>query len=179
MKLKEKHLVVQNVSPNLNAERLENTWDLNELGCDIVNDCENDDSSLLSIEQESATSEDDSEVDDTDENFFLMQHADFLNRLSNISFVPANKVSEINDNFITIASKSQKCRELKINKCLEKLTDLKESQKGEILKESVKDVYLDAQKALNTEFKRSKFIKENFKYIEPLKIVLNKARATS
>ena len=179
MKLKEKHLVVQNVSPNLNAERLENTWDLNELGCDIVNDCENDDSSLLSIEQESATSEDDSEVDDTDENFFLMQHADFLNRLSNISFVPANKVSEINDNFITIASKSQKCRELKINKCLEKLTDLKESQKGEILKESVKDVYLDAQKALNTEFKRSKFIKENFKYIEPLKIVLNKAEVAS
>ena len=108
-----------------------------------------------------------------------MQHADFLNRLSNISFVPANKVSEINDTFITIASKSQKCRELKINKCLEKLTDLKESQKGEILKESVKDVYLDAQKALNTEFKRSKFIKENFKYIEPLKIVLNKAEVAS
>ena len=120
---------------------------------------------------------DDSVISETnDDNFCLMQYADFLNRLSHFKFIPYKTVTDIANEYLANSLKSQEIREKKLRASLKQIPNITE----EIIENIVHDVigddeFLKAQKELNSEYKRVKFVKNNFKFIPPLEIILNKA----
>ena len=108
-------------------------------------------------------------------NYFVMQYADFLNRLTHFKFIPQKNVTEIANEFRLNSEKASEVREIKLRKALLKVPGILEEQINAIVQESVMDdEYLKAQAELNSEFKRKKYIQQNFKYINPVEIVLNK-----
>ena len=109
-----------------------------------------------------------------DEKYFKMQYADFLNRMSNYSYIPSVKVSEIANDFLQNSLKSQELRKNTLMKILDSIQGLSQSDRERILDVSISDdSYLNAQNELGSEFKRTKFIQENFDYVSPVQVVLN------
>ena len=169
-KLKSKHLVVpeHDIIDEIVDEDL-------PLG-DTDDYYEDNDASLLDVDSVHAPA-DQEEV--LEENFFQMQYADFLNKLCNFGFIPAKRVTEIAENYLQNALKSKDIREIKLRKSLNAILVLTESQKEKIVKDVIDDdEYLNAQKELCSEFKRTKFIQQNFKYVAPVQIILNSNEVT-
>lgn len=107
-------------------------------------------------------------------NFFMMQYADFLNRLTHMKFIPQSNVTDIANEYRLNSEKAVEVRENKLKVALSKVPGITEKQIDTILLESVlDDDYLKAQVELNTEFKRKRFIQENFKYVAPMELLLN------
>ena len=174
MKLKPKHLVEPNAVPVVAEDGGNNEHE--ETLPDDDDDLEelygHDDSSLLEVRQEINKSQ----LEEIDKKkFFKLQHADFLNRLSNFKFIPAKTVTQIADEYLETSRKSQSLREQKLRAALSCLPNLSEQQIEEVVGKTIhEDEYLQAQAELSTEFKRIKFISEHFKYIPPVGIILNK-----
>ena len=109
-------------------------------------------------------------------NHFLLSYADFLNRMCHLKYVSHSTMQIIAAEFLTQSLKSLEAREVKLRESLCNLQDLTEDQINEIVRNVLyEDEMMNAQKQLNTNYKRNKFIQENFKYVPPLEIVLNKA----
>ena len=166
--LKPEHIVersyrIQTIPPELIDSRIESTNDENI--CDLLY---NDDEVPTELQNN---------ANGDDENYFKMQYADFLNRMCNVSYVPAKKVTEIADSFLLTSLKSREIRRRKLLKALENVKGLSQSDIDRITEEGIEnDIYLNAQMELNTEFKRNKYIEDNFKYIPPVQITLNKSK---
>ena len=106
--------------------------------------------------------------------YCMMQYADFLNRLTHLKFIPQKTVTEIADEYRVNAMKARDMRERKLRDALHQITSITDGQVEEIVKKSiVEDDYLKAHIQLDTEYKRNKFIQENFKYVAPVEIVMN------
>lgn len=73
------------------------------------------DVSLLENQLDNETSEEDHKK------FFQLQHADFLNRLSNFKFIPANTVTQISEEYLQTSMKSKNLREKKLRAALSEL----------------------------------------------------------
>ena len=117
----------------------------------------------------------DAEVEDQS-NYFLMYYADFLNRMCHVKYVPHKTMQIIASEFLTQSLKSLKVREAKLRESLQNLSNVTTEQIDEIVRKVLfEDDMLNAQKELNTDYKSNKFIQDNFKYVPPLEIVLNKA----
>ena len=114
--------------------------------------------------------QDDAEV----ENFFLMSYADFLNRLINYKFIPVSTVREIAAEFFGQSLRSGQDREALLRRSLSQIPNMNPKLLEEILKENTKDPFLKAQEELSSEDKRNKFMEENFQYVKPREIILNK-----
>ena len=79
------------------------------------------------------------------------------------------------DENLKCSIKSKNVQEKKLRKVLSSQTELSKKSIDDIVGEVlVKDSFLSAQIELNTEFKREKFLMENFKYLHPEEIILNK-----
>ena len=133
----------------------------------------------LYTEEEMAMIDDEENDDDTDKekdtNYFMMQYADFLNRLSHFKFIPYKTVQEIANEFLENSLKSQKVREKKLRKSLNEIPTMTVAMIEKIVQDVVKDDdNIKAQKEFVSEYKRIRFIHENFKYVPPIEIVLNK-----
>jgi hypothetical protein len=61
-----------------------------------------------------------------------------------------------------------------LRKSLSRIPSLTTAQIEQIVLENSEDPFTRAQEELSSEFKRSKFMEENFKFVKPLEIVLNK-----
>ena len=173
IKLKSKHLVNIIEDSGLVQDSFHET--ANEVSEEEGNDAlyEENDISLFEVEGGNVATEVDEE-DTNKKKFFQLQHADFLNRLSNFKFIPAKTVTQIADEYLKNSLKSKNVRELKLRMVLRDL-NISEIQIEKIVHETITDdEYLQAQAELSTDFKRKKFIAENFKYIPPVEIVLNK-----
>ena len=119
--------------------------------------------------------ENDAEELEDDQSFFMMQYADFLNRMSHAKFIPHRTVQEISIEYLDKSLKSQEFRERKLRQSLKKVPDLSEDMIENIINEALgEDQFLKAQKELSSQYRRNKFIKENFNYVPPVEIVLNK-----
>ena len=109
-------------------------------------------------------------------NFFLMSYADFYNRMCHVKFVPHKTMQIIASEFLTQSLKSLEVRKVKLRESLHNIPNVTDDQIDEIVRKVlVEDDMLNAQIELNTDYKRSKFVQGNFKYVPPLEIVLNKA----
>ena len=113
--------------------------------------------------------------DDADQgDYFLMAYADFLNRMCHVKYVPHTTMQIIATEFLNHCTKSQKIKEIKLRESLTN-NHMTEEAIDEIIKNVLnEDDFMKAMKELNTDYKQEKFFKENFKYVEPLEIVLNK-----
>ena len=150
----------------------------NEVCCDATADADN--SPNLSVEDNDHYSEKEFSDPEADEKFFRMQFADFLNRMCNCYFIPAVKVTEIVDNFLQNSIKSREVRRSKLLKTLNSIVGLSQSDIERIVKNAIDDdYYLNAQIELSTEYKRNRYIEDNFKYVAPVQITLNKAEVCS
>ena len=113
-------------------------------------------------------------AEDLDEDYFLEYYSDFLNRLSNFKFIPNSSVQEIAEEYIMNTRKSLESRKSLLKKSLDGLTNISQEEKNRILSELEDDTFLSAQIKLGTEYKRSKFVKENPSFVEPEEIILNR-----
>jgi hypothetical protein len=115
------------------------------------------------------------EDDKEDIEHFMMQYADFFNRLSHFKHVAYTTVQEISREYMENYLKAKETREKKLKQSLKKVPNMTEEMIDQIVREVIdEDEFLKAQQNLNTEYKRTKFVKEHFKYIAPVEIVLNK-----
>ena len=84
----------------------------------------------------------------------------------------ANKIA---NDYLAQMRESLKSRELSLRGALSQLEAIPPSKIEEIVRSSLRDPFLNAQETLDTESKRKKFISENFKYIQPIEIILNES----
>ena len=72
------------------------------------------------------------------------------------------------------SKRSQEIRERKLRDSLTEIGEMSEDQINKIVKDvQDDDSFLKAQEALNTPYKRNKFIQERFQYVPPIEITLN------
>lgn len=168
--LKPVHLLVEVSEENEQgggdiAEVDDGIWDDASSDCEDgnVEDGNDEDENIESCQEESK-----------DDDYFLMAYADFINRLITYKFIPVTSVKAIATEFLNQSQRSCEGREAALRKSLSKIPSLTTAQIEQIVLENAEDPFLKAQEELSSEFKRNKFMEENFKFVKPLEIVLNK-----
>ena len=173
MKLNAVHKIDQG---NFDADESEveahNTFVMEEEGSSQDNDEENESESDHEENEEEVAMEESTEADDND--VFLMNYCDFLNRLSNFHFVPQSTIKIIAEEYIKSYSKSNKSKEKVLRKSLGKIPGISEADIKKVLDDvHGDDQFLEAQSKLDTEYKMKQFLKERFIHVSPVEIVLN------
>ena len=116
----------------------------------------------------------DGKATESDGDYFLYAYADFMNRMCHVNFIPHKTMQIIATEYLTQSSKSIEQRKVKLRESLERLAGITEDQIADIVNEVLADDgMLNAQKQLDTSYKRNRFIMDNFKYVAPREIILN------
>ena len=116
------------------------------------------------------------EPEDESDDYFMFYYADFLNRLAHFKFIPHSTCTEISDEYYRNSQHSQDIREKKLRQALGMVGNLSIDEVNKVVSDVVHDdFFLKAQKELNTEYKREKFVQEKFNYCSPMEILLNKS----
>ena len=112
--------------------------------------------------------------DEVHDDVFLMGYCDYLNRLTNVHFVPQSTVKIIVQENLLNYTESNKVKEKALLKSLRKLSGISESDINDVLEKfRQEDKFLEAQTKLSSEYMRKKFFQEKFVYVSPVEIVLN------
>ena len=102
-----------------------------------------------------------------------MSFCDFLNRLVNVHFVPQSTVRIICSEYLKQYRRSNDVKIRNLRKLLQK-SNIAEVEIEKIIASFEKeDEFEEAQNSLLSDHKRMEFIKENFKFVNPVEIVLN------
>lgn len=137
---------------------------------------ENDASPWDSDSDETLQSDDDDDnmVEDL-EDYYLEYYSNFLNKLAHINFVPHTTVQEITEENIASTKKSLERHELALRKSL--LNANVGSLDIETIIDDVygNDPFLKAQLELNTDYKRTNYIQKSACYVHPQEIILNRS----
>ena len=174
-KLKVQHLVNRNEDVHLNASNNipENADIESESGLTFDIDVYNDDEMS---ELETGTED----LGPEDGEYFLMAYADFFNRMTYINHIPESTVQKIVSEFSKQSLRYSSLREKSLRIALSKIPQVEKHQIEKVVSESIlKDPMVESLNELNTSYKRIKFIQENFKYVHPVEIVLNKEEVAS
>ena len=113
------------------------------------------------------------ELSEEKEHYYSLYYADFLNRLAHEQFIAYTSVQDIANEFLKTSLKSQEWRKNKLRKKISENL-LSPDMLEDILGVLDEDVVLKAQLALNSQYKRNKFIHENFNFTAPIEVLLNK-----
>ena len=174
IKLKKKHLVQPDLP--LTVADFDDEFNVNpaEVEREILVESYYDDLDHIFMDTPVNVEEDD--VDEIDEvDHFLKAYADFLNRMCSYKFVPYNTMQTIASEYLEHSLKSMKHRETLLRKSLKDVPNITEEKITEIVETVLhEDKFLKAQRDLDTDYKRRRFVKENFKYVSPIEYVLNK-----
>ena len=116
-----------------------------------------------------------SDVDkQTAEDYYMFYYADFLNRLTSFKYIPQTTVTDIAEEYLANTKKSLKQREILLRNSLKSIPNISQNDVEKIVLDVLgNDNFLKAQIALNSEYKRTKFVQENMNYVGPDEIVLN------
>ena len=128
-------------------------------------------------EEESADETGDNVEDDKVGIQYEMAYADFLNRMVTVRFIPVTTANEIAAEYLSQARLASKNREEQMRRSLSNKID-KDLIEG-VIRECQADPFLLAQEKLSSEVKRRNFVEENFKFVKPKEIVLNKTEMKS
>ena len=133
-----------------------------EMNDSVVSE-ENMDVMLPSEEYES-----EGNVDEENPEFFLMAYCDFMNRLSNFQLVQQSTIKIIGEEFLRNYKRSNEGKSASLRKSLEQIPNISESDIQKVIDDVTKeDPFLEAQSQLNSEYKRTQFIKEKFSFVAP------------
>ena len=153
---------------------------LTDEGCDR-DGMDQDQSSYNVVEEEAEIeyNEDDLNVidnfeeEDLNEEYYLDYWADFLNRMGHYSYIPQTTVTDIATEYLQNAKKSMENRKKILRKSLNR-TEMNPGEIERIVDDVENDAFLRAQMKLDSEYKRTKYVRENMKYIAPVEVLLNK-----
>ena len=156
--------------------RVDNLED--ELNCNPGNEAEddgnNDDNDFVESAESGCEEEENREtIRDSEKENFLKVLCDFYNQLSHNYMVPHSTVQFIANQFLNISIKARVETKQEVENKLH-TEQISELTIKEVLKVLDNDSFLDAQQSLTSQYKRNQCLKENFKFIEPTEIVLNK-----
>ena len=106
---------------------------------------------------------------------FMMAYCDFLNRLTNYQFIPQSSVQLISEEYLKNYLKANEVKTSVLRSSLLKnVPGISEVDIIKVLEDVAEnDAFLKAQRSLDSEYKRIKFLKENFTYVKPVEIVFN------
>ena len=171
MKLKAKHLVDPSAAgdsePTLNFGDVQDEEE--QFQSEITFDDRYDVFDIANLE------EDDEGHDEETEEYFMEYYADYLNRLVNQKYIPQSTVHDICNEHYENSKRSQEIREKKLRASLSEIPNISVVQANKVIKNVIEDdFFLKVQEKLNTQHKRSKYIKENMQYVAPVEILLNK-----
>ena len=108
------------------------------------------------------------------EDYYMFYYAGFLNRLTNFKYIPQTTVTDIADEYLSNTRKSLKQREFLLRNSLKSIPNISQLDIEKIVLDVLgNDNFLNAQIALKSEYKRTKFVQENMQYVGPDEIVLN------
>ena len=109
----------------------------------------------------------------------MMAYCDFLNRLTNFKFIPQSSIQLISEEFLKNYQKSNEAKTIVLrNSLLKNIPGISEKDIKNVLDDVAQnDAFLSAQKRLDSEYKRTNYLKENFKYVEPREIIFNPKEA--
>ena len=89
---------------------------------------------------------------ENDQDFFMMQYADFLNRLCHFKFIPYQTVQEISKEYLEKSMKSQEFKEKKLRDSLKQIPNMTGDMIDKVVQEVVsEDEFVKAQKELKRE----------------------------
>ena len=146
------------VAPNLSEIELNNEPAADDVTVDI------------NVEDIDGEEEEEEEPDE----FFLMAYGDFLNRLANFHFIPQTTIKIISDEYLKNYKKSNVVKAERLKKSIEEVAGLTETETMKVIDDfQSNDPFLEAQMKLDTDYKRTKFIRDHFTYVSPQEIVLN------
>ena len=107
------------------------------------------------------------------EKLFKMSFCDFLNRLTNVQFVPQSTVLIVANEYLKQYTRSNAVKLERIKALLIQSNVPDPDRERIIAAVAENDEFLDAQTSLISEHKRMQYISDNFTYIPPEEIVLN------
>ena len=91
-------------------------------------------------------------------------------------FIPQSTVQDIAEEFYKNSKKSQAIRETKLRQSLNAISNLSQEEVNKIVRNVMEDDYfLKAQEQLDTQYKRTKYVREKMTYVPPVEILLNKS----
>ena len=156
--------------------RVDNLED--ELNCNPGNEADdggnNEDNDFEESAESGCEEEENREtIRDSEKENFLKVLCDFYNQLSHNYMVPHSTVQFIANQFLNISIKARVETKKEVENKLH-TEQISELTITEVLKVLDNDSFLDAQQSLTSQYKRNQCLKENFKFIEPTEIVLNK-----
>ena len=133
---------------------------------------------FLEVEEEALEGDEDMEDDAEPEvigDVFMMAYCDFLNRLTNYQFIPQSSVQLISEEYLQNYLKANEVKTSVLRSSLLKnVPGISEVDIKKVLEDVAEnDAFLKAQRSLDSEYKRIKYLKENFTYVEPVEIVFN------
>ena len=106
---------------------------------------------------------------------FKSAHADFLIRMSCSKFVPFMTMKIISKEYLGQSMNSLLEREKVLRSSLSALPIVTAAQVDDVVHDVIyEDKFILAQKELDTEHKFMKYVREAFKFIEPVEVILNK-----
>jgi len=106
---------------------------------------------------------------------FKSAHADFLIRMSCSKFVPFMTMKIISKEYLSQSMNSLQEREKVLRSSLSALPIVTAAQVDDVVHDVIyEDKFILAQKELDTEHKFMKYVREAFKFIEPVEVILNK-----
>ena len=172
MKLKDVHKIDHGSFYDDESEvEAHNTFVMEEGGSSQDNDEENE---TESDHEDNEENEEEESTEAGDNDVFLMNYCDFLNRLSNFHFVPQSTIKIIAEEYIKSYSKSNKSKEKVLRKSLGQIPGISEADIKKVLDDvHSDDQFLEAQSKLDTDYKMKQFLKEKFIHVSPIEIVLN------
>ena len=103
---------------------------------------------------------------------FQMVLCDLYNRMTTIFMIPQSTVQVIIDSFLAISVKASELRQCTLRRKL-KCEDLLDSKIDQIVEVLNDDPFTVAQENLSTQYKRDKYLEENFKFVKPTEVVLD------
>ena len=96
--------------------------------------------------------------------------------MCHINYIPHKTMQAIALEYLAQSLKSLEQRKVKLTETLMKLPNIHKDQVDEIVREVFEDdKMINSQKELDTNYKRNKYIMENFKYVAPHEIILNQS----
>ena len=169
MKLKTVHILNPMVLQNVEQP----TIDFTDMPADVDEDgfCDNYD--MFDVDHLERGEEEENEES---EQYFLEYYADFLNRLVHEKFIPQTTVQDIADEYYENTKKAKITKEKALRQSLGKISSISQDSIDDIVKEVLdEDCFLKAQEQLQTQYKRTKYVRENMQYVAPIEILLNKS----
>ena len=161
---------IDNIRLEVSSDQSSTIEDLDDIEVEetVIEGKEDDEAEINIAEEE------DNSFEDEDEQFFLMSYADFLNQLNNFHSIPNSIVQIIGEQYLKNYLQANHSKTASLRKSLEKNENNSEPEILRVINDfQSQDLFLSAQNKLDTEYKRTKVLKQNFNYVAPLEIILN------